>query len=187
MQGYEKKSVPPLIVILFIMSIGSCAGSVYVMGTIESLGKYGKEYIESVRASKLAGIKPPPYKEYDIYEKEKERGSVILFFIGCAFLVALFVYIKFSKAGREYADLQYILDALKSQPKYKEEAVSRYITLRVRREVWRRDEGTCTECGSRENIEFDHIIPVSKGGSSKARNVELLCQSCNRSKHNKIE
>ncbi len=52
----------------------------------------------------------------------------------------------------------------------------------VRMFVWRRDEGRCAECGSQENLEFDHIIPVSKGGSSSARNIQLLCEKCNRSK-----
>jgi Holliday junction DNA helicase RuvB len=52
----------------------------------------------------------------------------------------------------------------------------------VRREVWRRDGGKCVKCGSRENLEYDHIIPISRGGSNTARNIELLCESCNRSK-----
>ena len=48
--------------------------------------------------------------------------------------------------------------------------------------VWQRDGGHCVQCGSNENLEFDHIIPVSMGGSSTARNIQLLCESCNRSK-----
>jgi len=52
----------------------------------------------------------------------------------------------------------------------------------VRVEVWRRDAAKCVRCGSRERLEFDHIIPVSLGGSSTARNVQLLCESCNRMK-----
>lgn len=57
----------------------------------------------------------------------------------------------------------------------------------VRREVWRRDGGKCAQCGSRESLEYDHIIPVSKGGSNTARNVELLCEKCNRSKRDLIQ
>jgi Holliday junction DNA helicase RuvB len=57
----------------------------------------------------------------------------------------------------------------------------------VRREVWRRDGGKCARCGSRKNLEYDHIIPVSKGGSNTARNIELLCESCNRSKSASIQ
>jgi len=56
----------------------------------------------------------------------------------------------------------------------------------VRFEVWRRDSGKCVLCGSNENLEFDHIIPFSKGGSSTARNIQLLCENCNRKKSNKI-
>jgi HNH endonuclease len=52
----------------------------------------------------------------------------------------------------------------------------------VRHQVWRRDGGKCTHCGSRENLEYDHIIPVSMGGGNTARNIELLCESCNRQK-----
>ena len=57
----------------------------------------------------------------------------------------------------------------------------------VRIEVWRRDGGQCSRCESRENLEYDHIVPLAKGGSNTARNVELLCEKCNRSKADKIE
>jgi HNH endonuclease len=56
------------------------------------------------------------------------------------------------------------------------------IPKRVRHEVWRRDQGRCVDCGSRERLEFDHIIPVGKGGSNTARNIELRCEACNRRK-----
>jgi Holliday junction DNA helicase RuvB len=61
------------------------------------------------------------------------------------------------------------------------------IPSEVRRDVWRRDGGKCVKCGSRENLEYDHIIPVSMGGSNTARNIELLCENCNRSKGVSIE
>lgn len=61
------------------------------------------------------------------------------------------------------------------------------IPREVRIEVWRRDGGKCARCGSRESLEFDHIIPVSKGGSNTARNIELLCEKCNRSKSNTVQ
>jgi 5-methylcytosine-specific restriction endonuclease McrA len=56
------------------------------------------------------------------------------------------------------------------------------IPERVRREVWRRDQGRCVDCGSRERLEFDHIIPLSRGGSNTARNLELRCESHNRAR-----
>jgi len=52
--------------------------------------------------------------------------------------------------------------------------------------VWNRDGGKCVKCGSQEKLEYDHIIPVSKGGSNTTRNIQLLCEKCNRTKSNKI-
>lgn len=56
----------------------------------------------------------------------------------------------------------------------------------VRVEVWRRDGGKCARCDSREKLEYDHIVPISKGGSNTARNIELLCERHNRSKSNNV-
>ena len=60
------------------------------------------------------------------------------------------------------------------------------IPQNVKDKVWNRDGGKCVQCGSNENIEFDHIIPFSKGGSSTYRNLQILCEKCNRSKSSKI-
>jgi Holliday junction DNA helicase RuvB len=60
------------------------------------------------------------------------------------------------------------------------------IPREVRVEVWRRDAGKCAKCGSREKLEFDHIIPVTRGGGNTVRNIELLCEKCNRSKSDTI-
>lgn len=56
----------------------------------------------------------------------------------------------------------------------------------VRMYVWRRDEGKCVVCGSQDRLEFDHIIPVIKGGGNTNRNIQLLCEQCNRSKKDRI-
>lgn len=63
---------------------------------------------------------------------------------------------------------------------------SRHIPQKIKDIVWNRDGGKCVECGSNQKIEFDHIIPFSKGGANTARNLQLLCESCNRSKSDKI-
>lgn len=52
--------------------------------------------------------------------------------------------------------------------------------------VWQRDGGKCVKCGGHEKLEYDHVIPVSKGGSNTERNIQLLCEKCNRAKSNNI-
>ena len=60
------------------------------------------------------------------------------------------------------------------------------IPMDIASAVWNRDGGKCCICGSKENLEFDHIIPVSKGGATTFRNLQLLCENCNRKKSNHI-
>ena len=64
---------------------------------------------------------------------------------------------------------------------------NRYITTQVKQAVMERDSGTCQSCGSVENIEFDHINPISNGGSSDQDNIQLLCRKCNRAKKDSVQ
>jgi hypothetical protein len=64
---------------------------------------------------------------------------------------------------------------------------TRAIPTAVKVEVWKRDQGHCVICGSKDNLHFDHDVPYSKGGSSiTAKNVRLLCARHNLSKSDKI-
>jgi HNH endonuclease len=52
----------------------------------------------------------------------------------------------------------------------------RNIARAIKIAVWRRDRGRCVVCGAMEKLHFDHIIPISKGGTSNATdNIQLLC------------
>ncbi len=61
---------------------------------------------------------------------------------------------------------------------------SRYISSTTKKIVYTRDGGICQCCGSSTDLEYDHIIPYSCGGTSVASNIQLLCMKCNRSKSN---
>lgn len=64
----------------------------------------------------------------------------------------------------------------------------RLIPTAVKLEVWKRDGGKCSLCGSADELHFDHILPFAKGGTSlTAANVQLLCARHNLSKSDRIE
>ena len=93
-----------------------------------------------------------------------------------------------ARESSERITLDMVTQALKTmesdeQANQRREAIS----LEVKREVWRRDNGRCAQCGSQERLEYDHIIPYSKGGSNTARNIQLLCEACNRAKSDLIQ
>lgn len=56
----------------------------------------------------------------------------------------------------------------------------------VRASVWNRDNGRCVQCRSEEDLQFDHIIPVAKGGGNSIENIQILCGTCNREKSDSI-
>jgi 5-methylcytosine-specific restriction endonuclease McrA len=43
----------------------------------------------------------------------------------------------------------------------------------------------CLCCGEKKPLEADHVIPVSKGGTSWLWNIQPLCRSCNAKKSDK--
>ncbi len=67
-----------------------------------------------------------------------------------------------------------------------EEAASRHIPHPVKIAVWQRDQGKCVQCSATSYLEYDHIIPHSKGGANTVGNVQLLCRKCNLAKSNLI-
>ena len=52
--------------------------------------------------------------------------------------------------------------------------------------VWNRDGGHCVRCNSEQDLEYDHMIPLSKGGSNSYKNLQLLCRKCNRENSDNI-
>jgi hypothetical protein len=66
----------------------------------------------------------------------------------------------------------------------------RTIPRDVMLKVVRRDNHICQLCHQYvpdDEIEFDHIIPRSKGGPTSVENVRLLCRSCNRKKSDSLK
>jgi hypothetical protein len=94
-----------------------------------------------------------------------------LFFGGLAILILFYGFYYYRKKRKDKSASEY----------------SRYIPSEVKQQVWRRDGGKCVLCPSKRDLEYDHEIPVSKGGSNTVNNIRLLCKECNRKKSGKIE
>lgn len=55
----------------------------------------------------------------------------------------------------------------------------RHIPAKVRRQIWRRDQGRCQQCGSEHALQLDHKLPFACGGDHSPENLRLLCRNCN--------
>src|SRR5947209_17969901 len=66
------------------------------------------------------------------------------------------------------------------------------IGRRKRKAVSDRAHGYCEYCRSPESFSswffsVDHIVPISKGGTSDLNNLALCCLGCNNTKYNRID
>ena len=62
------------------------------------------------------------------------------------------------------------------------------VSNKMRFSIYERDHYRCRKCGRRsDDLEIDHIFPISKGGKSNYENLQTLCHSCNALKSNTIE
>jgi len=110
-------------------------------------------------------------------------GSILL--SSGLFFILLLIY--FQIIGRKEIEMRKKMGMLKdSDDEIQFPTRSRHISQNIKDKVWNRDGGKCVECGSNENLEFDHIIPFSKGGANTYRNIQLLCEFCNRNKSAKL-
>lgn len=72
-----------------------------------------------------------------------------------------------------------------SKPKQDKSNRSRHIPLSIRVSILHRDSYKCVFCGRNSKqveLEVDHIVPFSKGGSNDPSNLQTLCFDCNRGK-----
>ena len=53
------------------------------------------------------------------------------------------------------------------------------VSNHMRFAIYKRDNERCRCCGSRHNLEIDHIVPIAKGGKTEWNNLQTLCHRCN--------
>ena len=61
---------------------------------------------------------------------------------------------------------------------------NRYINKKIKRELFK--NAVCSYCKTENDLQIDHVIPVSKGGQNNKSNYQILCGKCNRKKSNKL-
>ena len=62
------------------------------------------------------------------------------------------------------------------------------VSNKMRFAVYKRDGYRCRKCGRKtDDLEVDHIFPISKGGKSVFSNLQTLCHRCNAIKSNTVE
>ena len=55
----------------------------------------------------------------------------------------------------------------------------------LKRELMKRQDNTCVYCSYRRiarSLDIDHILPVVRGGSNEASNLQVICRPCNQRK-----
>ena len=59
------------------------------------------------------------------------------------------------------------------------------LTETAKKQIFIRDKFECQYCGSKEDLEIDHIIPLSQGGNNEDSNLITACHRCNSLKGDK--
>jgi hypothetical protein len=71
---------------------------------------------------------------------------------------------------------------------------TRYVRKQIHQQVWSNWERGCDHklqngerCGSRQNLEKDHIVEFTKGGTNRRENLRLLCGAHNRYRSDQLQ
>ena len=128
-------------------------------------GKFFKEVLNFKQ-----GLRAP--ERVQVYRKLKKG-----IWVDMGFYELIDAYEKSEKLRKVFKFLlKPIINVDQSDNSYIDILHDRKIPGEIQQEVYKRDRGKCRICGSTNNLHFDHILPFSKGGSSKvASNIQLLC------------
>lgn len=143
------------------------------------------------------GIKPGivsaiAWALFDYASQQDERGTVDGFDVETYSVYSGFSEDEITSVIQAMTDKEIIVDGRLTNwkkirvPRANEISPIRKSWLLIRRkiskEIFSRYDNKCNYCGSTENLEIDHIIPLSRGGTNDPDNLQILCKTCNRKK-----
>lgn len=160
----------------------------------------GKDLLEKER-SRLMQTLTDPFPSL-LYKFSKERLAKELGFDPVRVVDINFQSYKFqyvSAGGNSSYEVSIVLDMENLERfikyldemlrfKYSTKGQRALMTPQLREKIKSRDNNTCQQCGVSVRdepnllIEIDHIIPISKGGTTVEHNLQALCWRCNRAK-----
>jgi len=145
----------------------------------------GKFYVTSERISFISEIKPVEYRLANVRDAGHSGANALKIVTAKKGLDTFFI--PDADITAEIINcLNRLNNRTASTPADDSLSQRKRIPKEVRSAVWIRDSGLCVECGADDYLEFDHVIPVSKGGSNTEQNIQLLCRRCNVTKSDRI-
>lgn len=85
---------------------------------------------------------------------------------------------------------KYLIGCIESSYFVEEDILGRTnISGKYRHFILRLFNYRCADCGATNQetrLHIDHIIPISRGGSNKKENLQVLCRDCNLAKHTDV-
>lgn len=135
-------------------------------------GVPSKRHVEQLRF--IFNAYPQVYiRYYKRFKKARRKDYQLGFTINKTLLDALIEEIEGYFIDRE---IKKSIKKLRQEISNRRKSIYNYLV--------EKDGEYCQYCNSVENLEIDHIIPVSKGGTNDRKNLQLLCRTCNGIKSN---
>lgn len=150
----------------------------------ETLANAKSSDLDYIRLAQYADILDDDHMFYFVILDTANDNNTSEFY--CDYVYVLDCWHEMELIGLDNFRVQFSQELLAAHKKRERARMTRDYRVAI----MKRDNYTCQKCGKympdEVGLQIDHIIPVSKGGTSDAENLQVLCSKCNGRKSNKI-